>query len=137
MRRILYAFLIYTILGLLSGFYYRELTLAYDFTGDTQLVVVHTHTLILGMFMHLILLPVTKVFNLSSYYLFNWFFIVYNIGVLLTIGMMFTKGTYQVIGLKVPESFAGYAGIGHTVLTAGFILLFFLLKNAIVKKSEK
>ncbi|MCS5431572.1 DUF2871 family protein, partial [Staphylococcus aureus] len=29
MRRILYAFLIYTILGLLSGFYYRELTLAY------------------------------------------------------------------------------------------------------------
>lgn len=40
MRRILYAFLVYTILGLLSGFYYRELTLAYDFTGETQLVVV-------------------------------------------------------------------------------------------------
>ena len=133
MRRILYAFLIYTILGLLSGFYYRELTLAYDFTGDTQLVVVHTHTLILGMFMHLILLPVTKVFNLSSYYLFNWFFIIYNLGVLSTVGMMFTKGTFQVIGKNVPESFAGFAGIGHTTLTAGFILLFFLLRNAIVK----
>lgn len=137
MRRILYAFLVYTILGLLSGFYYRELTLVYDFTGDTQLVVVHTHTLILGMFMHLILLPVTKVFDLSSYYLFNWFYIVYNIGVLTTIGMMFTKGTYQVVGLTVPESFAGFAGIGHTILTAGFILLFFLLKNAIIKKTKK
>ena len=83
--------------------------------------------------MHLILLPVTKVFNLSSYYLFNWFFIVYNIGVLVTIGMMFTKGTYQVMGLKVPESFAGYAGMGHTVITAGFILLFFLLKTPLSK----
>ena len=50
MRRVLYAFLIYTVLGLLSGFYYRELTLAHHFTGDTQLVVVHTHTLILGLF---------------------------------------------------------------------------------------
>lgn len=139
MRRILYAFLVYTILGLLSGFYYRELTLAYDFTGETQLVVVHTHTLILGMFMHLILLPVTKVFNLSSYYLFNWFYIIFNLGVLTTIGMMFTKGTYQVIGKTVPESFAGFAGIGHTILTAGFILLFFLLKCAIIKdpKNEK
>ncbi|MCD8792651.1 DUF2871 domain-containing protein [Staphylococcus gallinarum] len=133
MRRILYAFLIYTILGLLSGFYYRELTVAHHFTGDTQLVVVHTHTLILGMFMHLVLLPIEKVFKLSSYYLFNWFFVIYNLGVLATIGMMFMKGTYQVIGLKVPETFPGYTGIGHTTLTAGFILLFFLLRNAIVK----
>ena len=133
MRRILYAFLVYTILGLLSGFYYRELTLAYDFTGETQLVVVHTHTLILGMFMHLIMLPLNKVFKLSSYYLFNLFFIIYNLGVLSTVGMMFTKGTFQVIGKTVPESFAGFAGIGHTTLTAGFILLFFLLRNAIVK----
>ena len=60
------------IIGLVSGFYYRELTKAHDFTGDTQLVV-HTHTLILGMFMFLILLPLEKVFKLSSYYLFNWF----------------------------------------------------------------
>nr|MDK7246401.1 DUF2871 family protein [Staphylococcus lugdunensis] len=41
MRRILYAFLTYMIVGLLSGFYYRELTKAYNFTGDTQLSVVH------------------------------------------------------------------------------------------------
>ncbi len=30
-----------------------ELTKAYDFTGATQLSLVHTHTLILGMFMFL------------------------------------------------------------------------------------
>ena len=85
------------IIGLLSGFYYRELTKAHDFVGDTQLSLVHTHTLILGMFMfysyyHL------KVFKLSSYYLFNWFFFVYHLGVLITISMMTVKGTFQVIG---------------------------------------
>lgn len=79
------------IIGLFSGFFYRELTKAYDFTGTTQLSLVHTHTLILGMFMFLILLPLEKLFKLSSYYLFNWFFYVYNIGVIVTIGMMVTK----------------------------------------------
>ncbi len=101
MRRLLYAFLVYMILGLFSGFYYRELTKAHHFTGDTQLSIVHTHTLILGMFMFLILIPLEKVFKLSSYYLFNWFFIVYNISVIATIGMMVTKGTFQVLGKNV------------------------------------
>lgn len=91
MRRLLYSFLFYMIIGLFSGFFYRELTKAYDFTGITQLSLVHTHTLILGMFMFLILLPLEKLFKLSSYYLFNWFFYVYNIGVIVTIGMMVTK----------------------------------------------
>lgn len=137
MRRVLYAFLIYTVLGLLSGFYYRELTLAHHFTGDTQLVVVHTHTLILGMFMHLILLPVVKVFKLSSYYLFNWFFIVYHLGVIVTIGMMTYKGTLQVIGAKYsPEALAGFAGIGHTGMLAGLLLLFFLLRQAIITEPK-
>ena len=133
MRRLLYAFLVYMIIGLVSGFYYRELTKAHDFTGDTQLALVHTHTLILGMFMFLILLPLEKVFKLSSYYLFNWFFIVYNIGVIVTVGMMLTKGTYQVTGKSFsPEAFAGFAGIGHTGMLAGLLLLFFLLRQAIL-----
>ncbi|WP_278926266.1 DUF2871 domain-containing protein [Staphylococcus auricularis] len=132
MRRILYAFLFYTIVGLLSGFYYRELTVAYHFTGDSQLVVVHTHALILGMFMHLILIALEKVLHLSQYYLFNWFFIIYNLGVVITVGMMFMKGTFQVKGKTVPESFAGFAGIGHMTITVGFILLFFLLRKALI-----
>ena len=133
MRRLLYSFLFYMIIGLLSGFYYRELTKAHHFTGDTQLALVHTHTLILGMFMFLLLLPLEKVFKLSSYYLFNWFFIVYHLGVIVTIGMMTYKGTLQVIGAKYsPEALAGFAGIGHTGMLAGLLLLFFLLRQAII-----
>ena len=133
MRRLLYSFLFYMIIGLLSGFYYRELTKAHHFTGDTQLALVHTHTLILGMFMFLLLLPLEKVFKLSSYYLFNWFFIVYHLGVIVTIGMMTVKGTPQVVGAKYsPEALAGFAGIGHTGMLAGLLLLFFLLRQAII-----
>jgi len=125
------------IIGLLSGFYYRELTKAHHFTGDTQLALVHTHTLILGMFMFLILLPLEKVFKLSSYYLFNWFFIVYHLGVIVTIGMMTYKGTLQVIGAKYsPEALAGFAGIGHTGMLAGLLLLFFLLRQAIITEPK-
>ena len=137
MRRLLYAFLVYMIIGLVSGFYYRELTKAHDFTGDTQLALVHTHTLILGMFMFLILLPLEKVFKLSSYYLFNWFFIVYHLGVIVTMGMMTYKGTLQVIGAKYsPEALAGFAGIGHTGMLAGLLLLFFLLRQAIITEPK-
>ena len=137
MRRLLYLFLFYMIIGLLSGFYYRELTKAHHFTGDTQLALVHTHTLILGMFMFLLLLPLEKVFKLSSYYLFNWFFIVYHLGVIVTIGMMTYKGTLQVIGAKYsPEALAGFAGIGHTGMLAGLLLLFFLLRQAIITEPK-
>ena len=137
MRRLLYSFLFYMIIGLLSGFYYRELTKAHHFTGDTQLALVHTHTLILGMFMFLLLLPLEKVFKFSSYYLFNWFFIVYHLGVIVTIGMMTYKGTLQVIGAKYsPEALAGFAGIGHTGMLAGLLLLFFLLRQAIITEPK-
>ena len=137
MRRLLYSFLFYMIIGLLSGFYYRELTKAHHFTGDTQLALVHAHTLILGMFMFLLLLPLEKVFKLSSYYLFNWFFIVYHLGVIVTIGMMTYKGTLQVIGAKYsPEALAGFAGIGHTGMLAGLLLLFFLLRQAIITEPK-
>lgn len=126
MRRLLYSFLFYMIIGLLSGFYYRELTKAHHFTGDTQLALVHTHTLILGMFMFLLLLPLEKVFKLSSYYLFNWFFIVYHLGVIVTIGMMTYKGTLQVIGAKYsPEALARlcwYRSYGNASRTVIIIL---------------
>ena len=111
------------------------MTKAHHFTGDTQLSIVHTHTLILGMFMFLILIPLEKVFKLSSYYLFNWFFIVYNISVIATIGMMVTKGTFQVLGkVFLQKHFFGFAGIGHTGMLAGLLLLFFLIRQATLKE---
>ncbi|HDM4739519.1 TPA: DUF2871 family protein, partial [Staphylococcus aureus] len=46
-----------------------------------------------------------------------------------------TKGFFQVTGKSYsPEAFAGFAGIGHTGMLAGLLLLFFLLRQAILKE---
>ena len=45
--------------------------------------------------------------------------------------MMVTKGTFQVLGKSFsPEAFVGFAGIGHTGMLAGLLLLFFLIRQA-------
>ncbi len=138
MRRLLYSFLFYMVIGLLSGFYYRELTKAHDFVGDTQLSLVHTHTLILGMFMFLLLLPLEKVFKLSSYYLFNWFFFVYHLGVLITISMMTVKGTFQVIGKKIfTRNVCGICRHRSYRYACRFTVTFFLLRQAILTEPKK
>ena len=86
--------------------------------------------------MFLLLLPLEKVFKLSSYYLFNWFFIVYHLGVIVTIGMMTYKGTTSDCAKYSPEALAGFAGIGHTGMLAGLLLLFFLLRQAIITEPK-
>lgn len=51
--------------------------------------------------------------------------------------MMTYKGTLQVIGAKYsPEALAGFAGIGHTGMLAGLLLLFFLLRQAIITEPK-
>ena len=64
--------------------------------------------------------------------------VLFHLGVLITISMMTVKGTFQVIGKKFsPEMFAGFAGIGHTGMLAGLLLLFFLLRQAILTEPKK
>ncbi|WP_055585932.1 DUF2871 domain-containing protein [Peterkaempfera griseoplana] len=127
MRRILNTAHIYMIIGVVSGLYYRELTKARDFTGDTQLAVVHTHVLALGMLFFLIVLVLEKQFTLTRSALFGWFFWIYNAGLAVTVGMMALHGTLTVLGHSSGEAVAMVAGLGHILLTAGLVLLFVTL----------
>ncbi|MFD9353975.1 DUF2871 domain-containing protein [Streptomyces sp. NPDC060031] len=127
MRRSYYAAHVHMILGVVSGLYYRELTKAHDFTGETQLAVVHTHLLALGMLGFLIVLALDKQFGLSGSKQFTAFFWCYNAGIAITCLAMVYRGTQTVLGNTVPEGFAMVAGLGHIVLTVGLILLFVLL----------
>ncbi|MFB8277387.1 DUF2871 domain-containing protein [Nocardia colli] len=111
------------IVGVISGLVYRELTKWYDFTGDTQLGVVHTHLLALGMLFHLIVLALAKVFDLGGR-LFDWFFWVYNAGLALTVAVMTVHGVQTVVGADTSVAISGIAGLGHIVLTVGLILFF-------------
>ena len=51
--------------------------------------------------------------------------------------MMLTKGTTKSLEKFSPEAFAGFAGIGHTGMLAGLLLLFFLLRQAILKENKE
>lgn len=48
--------------------------------------------------------------------------------------MMVTKGTFQVLEKFFSRRFAGFAGIGHTGMLAGLLLLFFLIRQAALKE---
>lgn len=133
MRKLFNASFAYLIAGLLGGLFYRELTKLNDFpeNADTQLAVVHTHLLTLGVIVLLIVLVLEKVFRLSDSKLFDWFFWTYNAGVVLSAGMMLWHGTLTVTGHESSAMIAGIAGLGHILLTAGFVLLFLALGRAI------
>lgn len=60
-----YAALMYTVLGLASGLFYREYTQAHEFTGATELGTVHTHLLGLGLTVTLVVLALDAVFGLT------------------------------------------------------------------------
>lgn len=127
MKKLYYAAHTYMIVGLVGGLYYRELTKAKHFTGDSQLGLVHTHVLALGMLFFLIVLALEKLFTLSAEKLFNAFFWTYNAGLVITVTMMTVRGTRTVLGHETPEPAAVIAGIGHITLTVGLIFFFILL----------
>ncbi|MBC1417801.1 DUF2871 domain-containing protein [Listeria fleischmannii] len=127
MKKLLTTALTYCILGLIAGVYYREITKYNDFTGDTQLSVLHTHLLMLGMFMFIIVLLLEKNFHIMQSKKFNIFYYVYNAGLLLTVGLMTFHGTMTVIGKETGAAVAGIAGLGHILLAIGLIALFMVM----------
>ncbi|TCC18762.1 DUF2871 domain-containing protein [Kribbella speibonae] len=140
MRKLFVAADVYMILGLISGLYYRELTKANDFTGDTQLSVVHTHILALGMLFFLIALALEKLFTLSEGKLFTAFFWVYNAGLALTVGLMIVRGTMTVLGHEAGPALDGLSGLGHITITLGLIFFFINLGKRVeaeVKEKDK
>lgn len=138
MRKLFYAAFAYMVLGVASGFFYREFTKANHVTDATftQLSVVHTHLLVLGFVVLLIVLVLEKVFTLSKSPLFSWFFWVYNVGLLVTAAMMVVHGMQSVVGAETSAAISGIAGLGHILLTAGMVLLFLALGSRVTAAGE-
>ncbi|WP_308468174.1 DUF2871 domain-containing protein [Rathayibacter soli] len=142
MKKLFYAAFAYMVLGVLSGLFYREFTKANHFSENafTQLAVVHTHLLVLGFIVLLIVLLLEKVFTLSKSPLFSWFFWVYNAGLLVTAGMMVVHGSLTVLGQDSGSgmsAIAGIAGMGHILLSIALVLLFLALGSRIMAETKK
>mgnify|MGYP000011642718 FL=1 len=139
MKALYWASIFYLVLGLGAGVFYREFTRANDFPeGEfTQLSVAHTHLLALGFMMSLIFLLLEKVFGLSrNRGQFNAFFWLYNVGVVVTVGVMIWHGSLTVLGDESTAMISGIAGLGHILITIGLIAFIAALGNAINEAQE-
>lgn len=138
MKKLINTSFVYMILGLFFGLFYREYTNILNFTGDTVLSVLHTHTLILGMFFFLIVSLFGQTLKITEHKKFNKFFISYNVGVVLTIAFMLMRGITDVHLTVVPKgldtSISGMSGIAHIVLTVGLFYFFSVLRDTVKDK---
>ena len=138
MKRLLNTSFMYAILAMIGGVFYREFTKYNGFTGITMLLKVHGHLFMLGMIMFLVILLLNDKFDIISLKKFNIFYIIYNIGVLMTSVMLAVHGVIEVLNVNASKallsSISGTSGIGHILLGIGIVLLFFMLKERINEK---
>lgn len=135
MRKVWIMSLIYLVSGLAFGVFYREFTVYHDFTGSTQLSVLHGHTLALGfgvMFSGLLFEQSFKIMRSSR---FDMWFILYQVSLIGVLLSMLTRGIGQVLEIEL-AGFNHVAGLFHTLL--GVTLVWFvLIVGKAVKDSER
>lgn len=138
MKKLVNVAFTYMVVALVCGVVYREFTKMVGFTGQTNLSLLHTHLLSLGMLFFLVVLALEAIFKVSEQKTFNWFFIIYNVGLVLSAIMMAVRGFFQVQGTELSKaltaSISGVSGIGHLCLGVGLVLFFIALKRSVATK---
>lgn len=128
--------IIYAVIAMVLGVFYREFTKLRAFTGDTRLSVMHTHYLVLGMVFFLMLLVLDKNFGFSAAKESRTVILLYNIGLNITGISLFTRGMTQVLGTPLSPgldaSISGISGIGHIILGISIIMLLRLVRRSVV-----
>ena len=134
MKRYIDSALLYAILAMASGVFYREFTKFNDFTGKTTLSVVHTHYFLLGMTFFLVLLLLEKSFSFTGAKT-GRVLAVYHVGLNLTATMLVVRGVTQVLipmlSSGMSAAISGIAGIGHILLSVSMVLLLMQVKRAV------
>ena len=126
LRRYSEAALVYAILAMVGGVFFREFTKFNAFTGETLLSVIHTHYFVLGVAGALMLLLLRKNFEFDEKRIWNHE-IVFHVGLNATVFMMLVRGILQVLEIplgKGPDAaISGIAGLGHIVLGVALVLI--------------
>lgn len=136
MKRYMNLAMVYTILAMVGGVFYREFTKWNGFAGKTTLGVVHTHYFLLGMVFFLVLLLLEKNFSFTNQKT-GRMLAVYQIGLNLTAVMFVVRGVPQVLGTALSSSMnaaiSGVAGIGHILLGVGLVLVMVQIRRGVWK----
>lgn len=135
MKRYMNPALLYAILAMVGGVFYRELTKSYSFTAKTTLAVVHTHYFLMGMVFFLLLLVLEKNFSFTGPGT-GRVLIVYHVGLNLTGVMLVVRGVVQVSGTTLATgmnaAISGMAGIGHILLGVSLVVLLVQIKRSVM-----
>lgn len=138
MKRYLNTALLYAILAMAGGVFYREFTKLSGFTAKTALATVHTHYFLLGMVFFLVLLVLEKNFSFATPKTGRTL-AVYHVGLNLTAVMLAVRGVVQVQGIALSPAMngalSGIAGIGHILLGVSLILLLLAVRRAVAAQS--
>ena len=134
MKRYMNMALLYAVLAMVGGVFYREFTKFNGFTAKTTLGVVHTHYFLMGMVFFLLLLLLEKSFSFTGAKT-GRILVLYHIGLNLTAVMFVVRGVTQVLGTALSSgmsaSSSGMAGIGHILLGVSLILLLLQVKRSV------
>ena len=134
MKRCINAALLYAVLAMAGGVFYREFTKFNGFTGKTTLSVVHTHYFLLGMVFFLLLLLLEKNFSFMGAKTGRTL-APYHIGLNLTAVMFVVRGVTQALALTLSSgmsaAISGVAGIGHILMGVSLTLLLVQIKRSV------
>ena len=134
MKRYMNSALLYAILAMVGGVFYREFTKFNGFTGKTTLSVVHTHYFLLGMVFFLVLLLLERSFSFTGAKT-GRVLAVYHVGLNLAAAMLVVRGVAQVLvpalSSGMSAAISGVAGIGHILLGVSMVLLLVQVKRAV------
>ncbi len=124
--------LVYAVIAMVFGVFYREFTKFSHFSGKTNLSVMHTHYFLLGMFFFLVLMLAEKSFSFSGQNT-GKILVVYQLGLNITGLGFLMRGLTQVWGTELSAgmdaSISGIAGIGHILTGIGIIVLLLQIRK--------
>ena len=137
MKRCMNASLLYAILAMVGGVFYREFTKFNGFTARTTLGVVHTHYFLLGMVFFLLLLLLEKNFSFMGAKT-KRVLTAYQVGLNLTAVMFVVRGVPQVLRTELSTgmnaAISGIAGIGHILLGISMVMLLLQVRKSVAEK---
>lgn len=132
------ASIVYFLLAMIGGVFYREFTKWNGYTAPTTLGVLHVHLLVLGTVVFLLIAVIAKITDLENNSLFKKFFVTYNIVLPVMVLMLLARGIVQVLDIEIGKMgngmLSGFAGLSHISIMIAFIFLLLVIKKEMLKK---
>lgn len=138
MKKIMNTSLIYFVLAMAGGVFYREFTKWNGYTEPTTLGVLHVHLLVMGTIMFLLIALFAKVTDLEKNSLFKKFFVLYNVALPFMVVMMLIRGIVQVLAIDLGKMgngmLSGFAGLSHIAMMTALLMFLVAVKREMTKE---